>query len=470
MQTCLFAPPSGADPSHEVIFNEVAWMGSVPEAGETSAKASNREWIELKNISTVAVDLDGWQVFDSAGNLKFVLASSTTEIAPGGFYLLVRDAQSLAAGSVLADVGYAGGLSNSGDQLELFDANCDVSDFLDASAGWPGGNNTTKQTMERDADGVGWHTSAAPGGTPRAENSVAAPAAAPAAPIVPALPATPSSTTTPQQYLISVSTTGDGVGAVSSSPAGILCGFDCEKNFAAGTKLTFTASPAQGSQFAKWSGACAGVQCLFIVSSSVAVVADFELVPPPTTPTSTVVVQDAPSSSPSSDSSSSENPGASHLLIAAIQIAGPVSGGESSNDFIKIFNPTGAAVDLSGWKLHKKSSTGADYSLKSFVTGNTIAPGRYFEWANSTDGFADSIGADASSTETLSADNSVALFDANGNIVDQVAWGTGTNQYVEGAPFATDPTAGQVLSRATVGGAGGAMVDTDNNATDFVIQ
>ena len=88
-------------------------------------------------------------------------------------------------------------------------------------------------------------------------------------------------------------------------------------------------------------------------------------------------------------------------------------------------------------------------------------------WANSENGFADSVNADASSTETLSADNSVALFDANGSIIDQVAWGTGTNQYVEGSAYPTDPTAGQVLERKVVGGA---FVDADDNADDFIVQ
>ncbi len=37
--------------SRELIFNEVAWMGSPPRADETASAASNREWIELKNIS-----------------------------------------------------------------------------------------------------------------------------------------------------------------------------------------------------------------------------------------------------------------------------------------------------------------------------------------------------------------------------------------------------------------------------------
>jgi hypothetical protein len=151
-----------------------------------------------------------------------------------------------------------------------------------------------------------------------------------------------------------------------------------------------------------------------------------------------------------------------HLLIAAVQIAGV----ESGNDFVKIYNPTSVAVDVSGWKLRKKSSTGTDASLREFPTGSSVAAGAYFVWANSVDGFAQSIGAGASSTGTLAANNSVALFDASGTQVDAVAWGTGTNQYVEGAAYSTSPTANQVLERKS---ASGVIVDTDNNANDFTL-
>ena len=137
------------------------------------------------------------------------------------------------------------------------------------------------------------------------------------------------------------------------------------------------------------------------------------------------------------------------------------------NDLVKLYNPTGVTVDMSGWKLHKKSQTGTDYSLKVFPAGSTIDAGQSFVWANSADGFSETIVANVSSTETLAADNSVALMDAAGNIVDAVAWGTGTSQYGEGPPYPTSPGVNQLLSRRS---SGGVMVDTDNNTNDFILQ
>jgi hypothetical protein len=45
---------------------------------------------------------------------------------------------------------------------------------------------------------------------------------------------------------------------VTSSPAGINCGSDCSESYSSGTSVTVSASPAGGSTFAGWSGACSG--------------------------------------------------------------------------------------------------------------------------------------------------------------------------------------------------------------------
>lgn len=120
-QTCSFADAVAADPSRKVVFNEIAWMGSLPEASATSTQSSGREWIELKNISADVVSISGWQILNGFGNLKIVFAENA-EIQPGGFYLLIRDGKSV--GGVLADADYSGTLSNKGDQLALLDAHC----------------------------------------------------------------------------------------------------------------------------------------------------------------------------------------------------------------------------------------------------------------------------------------------------------------------------------------------------------
>lgn len=350
--------------SRKIIFNEIAWMGSPPRTGETGAAASNREWIELKNITNGPLNIARWQVLDAAGKIKIVLGDMN--VPAGGFYLLARGAD------------YAGALTNTGDVLAIVDDGCNASDVLDASSGWPAGNNETKQTLERDGSGTGWHTSVSPGGTPGTANSVVMPG---------------------------------GAGAQSS------------------------AASASGGN-----------------GSGSATVAD-------AAPAAT----GASSTSATSTSASPPCPSAlDHLVIAEIRIAGT----SSTNDFIKIFNPTAAAADVSGWKLRKKSKTGAEYSLRVFPNGSLVASGGNFLWANADDGFGDAIHADATSTATLAADNSAALFDASNATIDAVAWGEGTDQYVEGTAYPANPEAGQTLKRKFLNDA---IVDTGNNADDFAI-
>ena len=56
----------------------------------------------------------------------------------------------------------------------------------------------------------------------------------------------------PSTVVLTVSTTGTGVGTVTSSPAGINCGSDCSESYASGAVVTLTATPAGGSMFMGW--------------------------------------------------------------------------------------------------------------------------------------------------------------------------------------------------------------------------
>lgn len=61
-----------------------------------------------------------------------------------------------------------------------------------------------------------------------------------------------------QQYSLTVIKEGRGTGTIASSPAGVNCGSDCSEAYNAGTSVTLTASPGNGSTFAGWTGACTG--------------------------------------------------------------------------------------------------------------------------------------------------------------------------------------------------------------------
>ena len=59
-------------------------------------------------------------------------------------------------------------------------------------------------------------------------------------------------------YSVEVTRSGTGQGTVTSTPAGISCGPVCSGAFALGSSVELSASPAAGSRFAGWTGACSG--------------------------------------------------------------------------------------------------------------------------------------------------------------------------------------------------------------------
>ncbi|HUH06540.1 MAG TPA: S8 family serine peptidase [Egibacteraceae bacterium] len=68
-----------------------------------------------------------------------------------------------------------------------------------------------------------------------------------------------------------------GAGAVTSSPSGISCGSTCSKSYSYGTSVRLSASPASGSTFTGWSGACSGTgACTVSMTAARSVTATFK--------------------------------------------------------------------------------------------------------------------------------------------------------------------------------------------------
>jgi hypothetical protein len=79
-------------------------------------------------------------------------------------------------------------------------------------------------------------------------------------------------------FALTVTLAGSGAGTVVSAPAGISCAGDCTESYASGTAVTLTATPADGSTFAGWSGGgCSGTgQCTVTMNAAAAVTATFD--------------------------------------------------------------------------------------------------------------------------------------------------------------------------------------------------
>ena len=81
----------------------------------------------------------------------------------------------------------------------------------------------------------------------------------------------------PQTFELTLSKDGTGTGTVTSNPAGIDCGATCSASFNSGSVVVLTATPANGSTFAGWSGGCTGTGgCSVTMDQARSVTATFD--------------------------------------------------------------------------------------------------------------------------------------------------------------------------------------------------
>src|SRR5919106_1197938 len=80
-----------------------------------------------------------------------------------------------------------------------------------------------------------------------------------------------------QTFPLTVDLTGAGAGTVRLTPPGINCTTDCTQSYASGTAVTLTATPASGSVFGGWSGACTSSPCVVSMTGARVVTARFDV-------------------------------------------------------------------------------------------------------------------------------------------------------------------------------------------------
>ncbi len=183
---------------------------------------------------------------------------------------------------------------------------------------------------------------------------------------------------------------------------------------------------------------------------------------------------------------------ANHVVISELAVQGP---GGSSDEFVELYNPTSAPVDLGGWKLQYKSAAGAAYQDKATLPANsTIAPKGYFLIAGS--GYTGTRAADVQLQVALqfagttnsghvrigTSSMTTAINDAN--VVDTVGYGPAANS-PEGTPapiFPNSSTSPATLERKAnaastaasmesgADAAAGNGHDSDNNGADFILR
>ncbi|RKH54821.1 amidohydrolase family protein [Corallococcus llansteffanensis] len=182
--------------------------------------------------------------------------------------------------------------------------------------------------------------------------------------------------------------------------------------------------------------------------------------------------------------------GADHVVISEIAGQGLTV---NADDFIELFNPTDAEVDISGWKLLYRTasttSTTTAFTVLATLPTATIKPHSYFLVAGTSYSTA-AVPADHTwgNTDISGATGNVRLGTgsvgtdptATEGVIDTVGFGTGRT-VVEGAAAPAPPgkggsterkaLAGSTAASMSVGGADAAAgngYDSDDNSVDFL--
>lgn len=110
------------------------------------------------------------------------------------------------------------------------------------------------------------------------------------------------------------------------------------------------------------------------------------------------------------------------VMLSEVQVAGD----KAADEFVELYNTGNDVVNLSGYSLRRKSqgdATPKGSSLKTFGSNDVIPAEGYFLWASSSGIFKDH--ADTTTSGGLSENNSLGLFDKDGNLIESLTWGNG---------------------------------------------
>lgn len=154
---------------------------------------------------------------------------------------------------------------------------------------------------------------------------------------------------------------------------------------------------------------------------------------------------------------------AAHAVISEVQTG---SAADAGQEFVELYNPTGAAIILDGWQLQYKSATGTSWSKKAGLNGSLASHGFWLVSSSSYLPQADALFASGLSGTA----GHVRLVDSAGSAIDTVGWGKTANA-AETSP-APAPGGGQSIERVPgwLTEDGGNGVDSGDNSQDFVLR
>ena len=188
---------------------------------------------------------------------------------------------------------------------------------------------------------------------------------------------------------------------------------------------------------------------------------------PTNTPTPTGSATATSTGSPTSTSNPSltmsATPSApSHLVISEFRSRGPNG---ADDEFVELYNSSGAAVNIGAWMIKRSSSCGTSITNLATIPANTVLLAGQHYLVSATGSSV--TGPDQTYPASIADDGGVALVTASGTVVDQAGM-CSTTQYHEGTSLAPlSGTANQSYERKPGGAT--SCYDTNVNAADFAL-
>jgi cysteine-rich repeat protein len=187
--------------------------------------------------------------------------------------------------------------------------------------------------------------------------------------------------------------------------------------------------------------------------------------------------------------------GANNVVISEVQVGVT---GSAADEFVELYNPTAAAVNIGGWTVQYRSAAGTSYQNVVTIPAGTMLPARRYFLITSVRNASGATGFTGMVASDLAASGALGLSGTAGHVrigpslptavmttgvVDLVGWGS-TAVGAEGTP-APVPNSGpqasierkaNAMSTAATMGPGGTDEflgngqDTGNNQADFVLR
>lgn len=161
-----------------------------------------------------------------------------------------------------------------------------------------------------------------------------------------------------------------------------------------------------------------------------------------------------------------------HIVVSQVYGGGGNTGATYQNDFVELYNPTTAAVDLGGWTIQYGAATGSTWQVQPL--GGIMQPGEYYLIALASGGANGSAlpAANVSGNINISGTTGKIALSNNGDpfdscpigdatLVDLVGYGTTANCR-EGGTNAPAPSNTTSIFRKN-----GGFTDTNINGSDF---